>query len=94
MEGAAGIIRELAHGLCPHEPLEQGGGVLRRMFEALQTEGVIQIRVESVCLDGATVKVHPNGTGALKKRGSRASGGHAADSPQKFMWSPRLTVRL
>ena len=69
-------------------------GVLRRLFEALQIEGVIQIKMESVCLDSTTVKVHPDGTGALKKTGDKASGGRAEDSPQKFMWSPRLTVRL
>ena len=39
-------------------------GVLQRVFEALQVEGIIRIRVESVCLDSTTVKVHPNGTGA------------------------------
>jgi len=40
------------------------GGVLQRLFEALQTEGIIRIRMEAVCLDSTTVKVHPDGTGA------------------------------
>jgi len=69
-------------------------GVLQRMFEALQIEGIIQIKMESVCLDSTTVKVHPDGTGALKKPESKASGDRAEDLPQKFIWSPRLTVRL
>ena len=69
-------------------------GVLRRLFEALQSEGVIQIRMEAVCLDSTSVKVHPDGCGALKKTGGRASGGPAGGSRQRFMWSPRLTVRL
>jgi transposase len=69
-------------------------GVLQRLFEALQIEGIIQIKMESVCLDSTTVKVHPDGTGALKKPESKALGDHAADSQQKFIWSPRLTVRL
>ncbi len=43
-------------------------GVLQRVFEALQIEGIIKIKVEAVCLDSTTVKVHPNGTGALKKK--------------------------
>ncbi len=43
-------------------------GVLNRVFVALQTEGIIQINVEVVCLDSTSVKVHPDGTGALKKR--------------------------
>ena len=39
-------------------------GVLERVFTALQTEGIIQINVEIVCLDSTSVKVHPDGTGA------------------------------
>ena len=46
-------------------------GVLQRVFEALQIEGIIKIKVEAVCLDSTTVKVHPNGTGALKKAENR-----------------------
>ena len=45
-------------------------GVLDRIFEALQRENIIQIRVEAVSLDSTTVKVHPDGTGALKKKRS------------------------
>ena len=48
-------------------------GVLSRVFAALQTEGIIQINVEVVCLDSTTVKVHPDGTGALKKEENRRS---------------------
>jgi transposase len=69
-------------------------GVLRRLFEALQQEDVIRIRMEAVCLDSTSIKVHPHGTGALKKTGSRALDAHAEDSPQRFIWSPHLTVRL
>jgi len=69
-------------------------GVLQRLFEALQTEGVIQIRLEAVSLDSTTVKVHPDGTGSLKKLESKASADHVADLPQKFIWLPHLTVRL
>ena len=42
--------------------------VLGRVFAALQTEGIIQINVEVVCLDSTSVKAHSDGTGALKKR--------------------------
>lgn len=69
-------------------------GVLQRLFEALQIEGIIKIKVEAVCLDSTTVKVHPNGTGALKKQDNRASEDREEDSLPKFIWSPRLTVRL
>ena len=69
-------------------------GVLKRLFEILQTEGIIQIRMEAAKLDSTTVKVHPDGTGALKKPENKALGGRAADSPRKFIWSPHLTDRL
>jgi len=69
-------------------------GVLRRLFEALQTEGIIQIKMEAVCLDSTTVKVHPDGTVALKKEESKASAALAEALPPKFIWSPHLTIRL
>ena len=43
-------------------------GVLDTVFETLQREQIVRIRIESVSLDSTTVKVHPDGTGALKKR--------------------------
>src|SRR5208283_4562445 len=43
-------------------------GVLDRVFEQLQREQIVRIRIEAVSLDSTTVKVHPDGTGALKKR--------------------------
>jgi transposase len=69
-------------------------GVLQRMFEGLQTEGIIQIRMEVLCLDSTSVKVHPDGTGALKKAESSPSDDPAQDSQRRFIWSPRLTDRL
>ena len=69
-------------------------GVLSRVFAALQTEGIIQINVEVVCLDSTSIKVHPDGTGALKKRGNRQSADQEADSPRRFIWLPHLTDRL
>ena len=69
-------------------------GVLERVFAALQTEGIIQINVEVVCLDSTTVKVHPDGSGALKKEESKLSADHVEDSPRRFIWLPHLTDRL
>ena len=69
-------------------------GVLSRVFAALQAEGIIQINVEVVCLDSTSVKVHPDGSGALKKEDSRRSEDHAGDSPRRFIWLPHLTDRL
>ena len=43
-------------------------GVMDRMFEALQREQIVRIKIEAVSLDSTSIKVHPDGTGALKKR--------------------------
>lgn len=41
----------------------------------MQQEGIIQIRVESVSVDSATVKARPDGTGrGIKARGRQAIG--------------------
>ena len=68
-------------------------GTLERIFEALQNEGVISIEAVVVCLDSTTVKVHPDGTGALKKTDSRASDAQKADLRPRFIWLPRLPKR-
>jgi transposase len=49
-------------------------GVLDRVFEKLQREQIVRIKVEAVALDSTSVKVHPDGTGALKKNGPQAIG--------------------
>ena len=69
-------------------------GVLARIFEALQIEGIIKIKVESVCLDSTSVKVHPDGAGSLKKAENKQSGGPEEDLPRRFIWLPHLTERL
>ena len=43
-------------------------GVLDRIFERLQRERLLSIKIEAVSLDSTTVKVHPDGMGALKNR--------------------------
>jgi hypothetical protein len=43
-------------------------GVLDQVFEKLQSEQLVRIRIEAFALDSTSVKVHPDGTGALKKR--------------------------
>ncbi|BAE70645.1 ISXoo12 transposase [Xanthomonas oryzae pv. oryzae MAFF 311018] len=41
-------------------------GVLDRMFAQLQTCQIVRIKIEAVSLDSTSIKVHPDGTGALK----------------------------
>lgn len=43
-------------------------GVLDPVFTALQENDMTNLKIEHVSLDSAVVKVHPDGTGALKKR--------------------------
>ncbi len=49
-------------------------GVLDQVFEKLQREQIVRIKIEAVKLDSTIVKVHPEGTGALKKNGPQAIG--------------------
>ena len=68
-------------------------GVLDQVFELLQREQLVRIRIEAVKLDSTTVKVHPDGTGALKKTDLRPSENPVADGPPRFIWLPRMLER-
>ena len=65
-------------------------GVLDRVFEHLQREQIVRIKIEAVSMDSTMVKVHPDGTGALKKRGPSASASSEAVGPPRFIWLPRM----
>ena len=49
-------------------------GVLNGRFEAWQAKKIIPVRIEGYSLDSRSVKVHPDGTGALKKNGKPSIG--------------------
>ena len=68
-------------------------GVLDRVFEQLQREQIVRIRIEAVSLDSTTVKVHPDGTGALKKTAPKPSANRAADGSPRFIWLPQMLER-
>src|SRR5271165_7125500 len=68
-------------------------GALDRIFEKLQLEQIVRIRIEAFSLDSTSVKVHPDGTGALKKMDHRPSANRAADGPPRFIWLPRMLER-
>ena len=68
-------------------------GVLDRVFEQLQRSQLVRIRIEAVSLDSTMVKVHPDGTGALKKTVPKPSVSPEADGPQRFIWLPRMLER-
>lgn len=58
-------------------------GVLETVFAALQENDVINIQVDHVSLDSTAVKVHPDGTGALKKTVSNLLENHERAGQQK-----------
>jgi transposase len=68
-------------------------GVLDCVFELLQREQIVRIRVEAVKMDSTIVKVHPDGTGALKKTDRRPLESPAEDGPPRFIWLPRMLER-
>jgi hypothetical protein len=68
-------------------------GVLDRVFERLQRAQIVRLKIEAVSLDSTIVKVHPDGTGALKKTARKPSEDPAADGLPKFIWLPRMLER-
>ena len=85
-------IRQLAQYLCANESLGQEG-VLDQVFAKLQQEQILRLKIEVFSLDSTSVKVHPDGTGALKKTDHRPSGNREADGTPKFIWLPRMLER-
>jgi transposase len=65
-------------------------GVLDRVFIELQKAQLIEVTMNVLSLDSTSVKVHPDGTGVLKKAECKALGNHAEDGQQKFIWLPRM----
>ena len=66
-------------------------GVLARVFAAMQALQIVQIKVEVCSLDSTSVKVHPDGTGALKKTGRSPLAAPAEDSQPRFIWLPQMS---
>ena len=69
-------------------------GVMDRVFEELQQSQIVRIRIEAVSLDSTSIKVHPDGTGALKKTARRPSASLEAGGTPRFIWLPRMLERL
>jgi len=68
-------------------------GVLDRVFEQLQRQQIVRLKLEAVSMDSTIVKVHPDGTGALKKTDPSRSADHGAAGPPSFIWLPRMPGR-
>ena len=64
-----------------------------RVFEELQQSQVVRIKIEAVSLDSTSIKVHPDGTGALKKTAHRRLESPEAGGTPRFIWLPRMLAR-
>jgi hypothetical protein len=93
MAGTSQAVWPLAHSLYANESMGENG-VLDRVFEQLQWEQIVRIRIEAFSLDSTSVKVHPDGTGALKTTDRQPSENPEADGTPKIIWLPRILERL
>jgi transposase len=65
-------------------------GVLDKAFAKLQEKQIISIKIDVICMDSTSVKIHPDAAGALKKTVLNRSGSREADEIPKFIWLPRV----
>ena len=68
-------------------------GVLDRVFEQLQREQIVRIKLEAASLDSTVVKGHSDGTGAPEKTVPNPSAGPVPAGPPSFIWLPRMPGR-
>jgi len=66
-------------------------GVLDKMFEALQSEQIVRIKIEAVSLDSTSFKVHPDDTGAQKS--PRFIGKAGEGGTPRIIWLGRMLER-
>lgn len=69
-------------------------GVIQRIFNALQQEKIIAVKVEILALDSTSCKVHPDAHGALKKEENNPSENQKAAGIPSFTWYPQMTRSL
>ena len=65
-------------------------GVLDRVFEQLQRQRLMQVRIESICLDSTTIKAHPDAAGARKKTVPKPSAAAVAAGAPSCIWLPQM----
>jgi transposase len=68
-------------------------GVLDKVFEKLQQEQIVRVKIEAFSLDSASVKVHPDGASGFKNAGHRPPANHAEAGTPRFIWLPRILER-
>lgn len=60
-------------------------GVLHRIFARLQQEQMLHVSTDALSIDSTVIKVHPDGTGALKKMALSLLANPAADGQQNYI---------
>lgn len=65
-------------------------GVLDRVFTQLPQAQILRVKLDAVALDRTLVKVHSDGTGALKKTVRKPSADPVAGGPPRFIGLPRM----
>jgi hypothetical protein len=87
------IYLDLRHTIYTRMNRWSKSGAMDRVFEKLHLEQIVRIRIEAFSLDSTSVKVHPDGTGALKKNGpqsiGKSRGGWTTKAANCFaIWAP------
>jgi hypothetical protein len=65
-------------------------GTLACIFVKLQELQIVQLKPTAASLDSTSIRVHPDGTGALKKMAHNPLEFHAVGEQQKFIWLPQM----
>ena len=65
-------------------------GVLDCVFEQLQRQRLMQVRIEAISLDSTTIKAHPDAAGARKKTAPKPSAAAAAAGAPSCIWLPQM----
>ena len=68
-------------------------GVLARAFAALQEEQIVDLKLTAGSLDSTLIKVHPDGTGALKKTAHSPSEDPEEDLRPRFICLPAMSAQ-
>ena len=65
-------------------------GVLDRVFEQLQRQRLMHVRIEAVSLDSTIMRAHPDAAGAQKKTVPKPSAAAAVAGAPNCIWLPRM----
>lgn len=89
MEETTQRVWRLACHLRPRKSLDKKR-CTGKSVSILAEKGIIKINVNIMSLDSTSIKVHPDGMGALKKVENSPLEGYMAGGTPNFIWSPRL----